>query len=146
MKRDQVTCTQVLHRNINTPLEIQLSIKPCIDQAQTERFVVSRTEQHSTENACHPTDVIITNLILVTIRCVPKVANKRLLRSGPSVCPHVARLAVDGFVRNFYTGGGGLLRKSVDQSQSWLKSDIKYRTLYMKIYARFIFGGETNSP
>jgi len=49
----------------------------------------------------------MTNLIQVAIRCVPKVANKRLLCSGPSVCPHVARLPVDGFARNFILGGGG---------------------------------------
>jgi len=73
---------QVLHRNISTPLEIQLSISPCIAQAQTELFIVSRAQQHSTENACHPTDVTITNLIQVAIRCVSQSRKQTSITFG----------------------------------------------------------------
>ena len=82
-----------------------------IAQAHTESFIVSRTQQHTTENACHSTDVTIISLIQVAIRRVPTVANKCLLRSHPSVCPHVARLHVDGFARNFILGVNTKIRR-----------------------------------
>jgi hypothetical protein len=65
--------TGYVHPNVISPSETQLRTSPCTGQANAQLYIVSRAE-HSTENVCHSTGVIIMSLTQVVITRVRKSA------------------------------------------------------------------------